>query len=59
MKATKAVAAFVGVSLPSLFMLLISLDAPLIAGADVFLISLLQVVFIAVFIGYVNMKASG
>jgi len=58
MKRTKAIGLFAGVSLPSLFLLLISLDAPLLAGTDVFVISLLQVVFIAVFIGYAYRKAS-
>jgi hypothetical protein len=39
-------------------MLLLSVDAPLIAGTDVFIISLLQVVFIGAFIGYAYRKAS-
>ena len=58
MKRTKALGMFTGVSLPSLFMLLLSVDAPLVAGTDVFLISFLQVVFIGVFIGYAYRKAS-
>jgi hypothetical protein len=58
MKRTKALGIFTGVSLPSLFMLLLSVDAPLIAGTDVFIISLLQVVFIGAFIGYAYRKAS-
>jgi hypothetical protein len=39
-------------------MLLVSFDAPLVAGTDVFLFSLLQVVFIGAFIGYAYRKAS-
>ena len=58
MKRTKALGMFTGVSLPSLFMLLLSVDAPLVAGTDVFIISLLQVVFIGAFIGYAYRKAS-
>ena len=41
MKQTRALGMFAGVSLPSLFMLLVSFDAPLVAGTDVFLFSLL------------------
>jgi hypothetical protein len=58
MKRTKALGMFTGISLPSLLMLLLSVDAPLVAGTDVFLISFLQVVFIGVFIGYAYRKAS-
>ena len=58
MKRTKALGIFTGVSLPSLFMLLLSVDAPLVTGTDVFIISLLQVVFIGAFIGYAYRKAS-
>jgi hypothetical protein len=58
MKRTRAIGLFTGVSFPSLFMLLLSVDAPLVAGTDVFLISFLQVVFIGVFIGYAYRKAS-
>ena len=58
MKRTRAIGLFTGVSLPSVFMLLLSVDAPLVAGTDVFLISFLQVVFIGVFIGYAYRKAS-
>ncbi len=58
MKRTKALGMFTGVSLPSLFLLLLSVDAPLVAGTDVFLFSLLQVVFIGAFIGYAYRKAS-
>jgi len=58
MKRTRALGMFAGVSLPSLFMLLVSFDAPLVAGTDVFLFSLLQVVFIGAFIGYAYRKAS-
>lgn len=42
-------ATFVGVALPSLFMVLWSLDALLLVAEDVFLISALQVIFIAVY----------
>lgn len=59
MNGLSALGMFVGVSLPSLFMLLVSVDAPLVLGRDVFLISLLQVVFIGVFIAYAYRKASG
>lgn len=58
MKRTKALGMFVGVSLPSLFMLLVSLDAPLVAGSDVFLISFLQVIFIGAFMGYASRQPS-
>ncbi|MBZ6494812.1 MULTISPECIES: hypothetical protein [Natrinema] len=58
MKRTKALGMFVGVSLPSLFMLLVSFDAPLVTGTDVFLISFLQVVFVGAFIGYAYRQAS-
>jgi len=59
MKRTKAIVMFTGVSLPSLFMLLLSFDAPLVAGADVFIVSFLQVLFIGVFIGYAYRQTSG
>lgn len=52
----KGIGQFVGVSLPSLFLVIWTLDAPLVPGADVFLISLAQVIFIAVFIGYLFKK---
>lgn len=49
MSTTKQIGQFVGVALPSLFMLLWTVDAALVAGADVFLLALIQVGFIAVF----------
>ena len=58
MKRTKTLGIFAGVSLPSLFLLLLSVDASLVAGSDVFIISLLQVVFIGGYIGYAYRKAS-
>lgn len=45
---------FTDVSLPSLFILLLSVDAPLVAGTEVFLISFIQVLFI----GYAYRQAS-
>jgi len=45
----KRIGQFLGVALPSLFMLVWTLDAALVPGADVFLVALVQVVFIAVF----------
>jgi len=39
-------------------MLLLSVDAPLVAGTDVFVVSFIQVLFIGVFIGYAYRKAS-
>ncbi|WP_254861977.1 hypothetical protein [Halovivax gelatinilyticus] len=49
MSRAKRIGQFVAVALPSLFMLLWTLDAALVLGEDVFVIALLQVVFIAVF----------
>ena len=49
---SKRVGQFIAVSLPSLFVLIWTLDAPLVPGADVFVLALLQVVFIAGFLGY-------
>lgn len=40
---------FVGVGLPSILLMLVSFDAPLIIGQDVFLFSLLQVAFIGAY----------
>lgn len=41
---------FIGVALPSLFLLFWAVDAPLLVGRDVFLLALLQAVFIGVFL---------
>lgn len=48
----KAVGQFILVSLPSLFTLFWTLDAAIVPGADVFIISLIQVIFIAILFGY-------
>lgn len=45
---------FFAVGLPSLFILLWTLDAPLVPGADVFVIALIQVLFLAVFIAWIR-----
>jgi len=37
-------------------MLLLSVDAPLVAGTDVFVVSFIQVLFIGAFIGYAYRK---
>ncbi len=58
MSRAKILAIFVGVSLPSLFMLLWSADSLLLVAEDVFLVSLLQVAFIGVFIFYGFRQAS-
>ena len=58
MKRTRAIGLFTGVSLPSLFMLLLSVDAPLVTGTDVFVASFIQVLFIGAFIGYAYRKSS-
>lgn len=48
---------FILVSLPSLFMLLFTVDAALIAAADAFIFSLIQVIFIGVYFGYRSWKS--
>lgn len=48
----KAIGQFVIVALPALFMLLWTLDAALVPGADVFIIAFIQVLFIGIYIGY-------
>lgn len=53
----KGIGQFVIVSLPTLFTLFWTLDALLVPGSDVFIIALLQAVFIAVYIGYVYWTA--
>lgn len=55
-RVAKGLGQFIAVSLPSLFVLLWTLDAALVPGADVFIIALLQVIFIAVYIGYLSRK---
>lgn len=45
----KYIGQFVGVSLPTLFLLLWSVDAVLMVGQDVFLIALVQFIVLAVF----------
>lgn len=52
----KGIGQFVAVALPSLFILLWTIDAALVPGADVFLVALVQVIFIAVFVGYLYRK---
>jgi hypothetical protein len=49
MSKAKMLGVFVLVSLPSLFLLLLTADAPLSAGADAFVVSLVQVLFIGAF----------
>lgn len=53
MRVVKAIGQFVIVALPSLFILLWTLDAALVPAADVFIITLVQTLFIAIFIGYI------
>lgn len=57
-RAGKGIGQFIAIALPSLFTLVWTLDAALVPGADVFLVALVQVVFIAVFIGYLYRKYS-
>lgn len=52
----KGIGQFVAVSLPSLFMVIWTIDAALVPGADVFLIALAQVLFIGIFISYLYRK---
>lgn len=52
----KGIGQFVAVALPSLFILVWTLDAALVPGADVFLVALAQVLFIGVFVGYLYWK---
>lgn len=53
MRIVKAIVQFVIVALPSLFILLWTLDAALVPGADVFIITAVQTLFIAIFIVYI------
>lgn len=55
----KGIGQFAIVALPALFMLVWTFDALLVPGADVFIVALIQIVFITVFIGYVNWKRGG
>lgn len=48
----KILSQFILVSLPSLTLLVWTADAYLIVAADVFWIALIQVIFIAAYIGY-------
>lgn len=45
----KYIGQFMGVSLPTIFLLLWSLDAPLMVGQDVFLVAVIQFVVLAGF----------
>lgn len=46
---TKHIGQFVGVALPTIFLLLWSVDAVLMAGQDVFLLAVIQFVILAGF----------
>lgn len=48
----KAIGQLILVALPTLFVLLWTLDAALVPGADVFIIAVIQLLFIVVYIGY-------
>lgn len=48
----KSVIAFFLVAIPSLFMMLLSVDAPLVAGTDAFIFASLQVLFLLIFFVY-------
>lgn len=48
----KTIGQFILVALPTLFMLLWTLNAALVPGADVFIIAAIQLVFIVIYIGY-------
>jgi len=48
--AGKSVVKFIGVSLPSLFLFVWSLDALLLVAKDVFLISIVQLLFIGAYV---------
>lgn len=58
MSRLKALGMAVGVSLPSLLMAPLSADAVLVAAGDVLLISLVQIVFIIAFVGYLFRQTS-
>lgn len=45
----RTIGTFVGVSLPTILLLLWSVDAALMVGTDVFIIALLQFIFLAVY----------
>lgn len=53
----KGLGQVVVVSLPALFMLLWTLDAALVPGADVFIVALIQLIFIAIYVGYIYWQA--
>ncbi len=48
----KGIGQLVVVAIPTLFMLIWTIDAPLVPGADVFLLALVQLVFIIGFFVY-------
>lgn len=48
----KAIGQLILVALPTLFVLLWTLDAALVPGADVFIIAAIQLLFIVVYVGY-------
>lgn len=54
----KGVAQIIGVGLPSWLILVWTANAPLVPGADVFLIALVQVLFIAGFIGWYRWRVA-
>lgn len=49
----KAIGQVIVVGLPSLFMLLWTFDAALVPGSDVFVITLIQFLFIIVFVAWI------
>jgi len=54
----KTIGKFVAVSSPTIFLLIWSFDAPLMVGADVFIIALLQFIFLGVYMG-LSYRSSG
>lgn len=48
----RTVAAFILVTLPSLLLALLSFDASLIAGADAFIFSFAQLIFLGIYFAY-------
>jgi len=53
----KRVGLYVLVALPTLFMLIWTVDAALIPGADVFVIAAIQLIALVVFFGYLERKS--
>lgn len=53
----RTLATFILISLPSLLLALLSIDASLVAGADAFIFSFTQILFLGVYFAYRSWKA--